>query len=114
MHINIESMFIIGIDPAITVGLPGIHGVTVTGRHGIDSTAPKLAILAAISSGLAGLTHIANGVILTIGILSTIVATGMLHATTLRVGKIFKGAGAKPNTHLNIVPSESQKLIFAP
>lgn len=45
----------------------GIHGVTVTGKHGIGVNAPIAADVAAATCGLARELHIPNEQMLTIG-----------------------------------------------
>ena len=46
---------------------PGIHGASVTGRHGIGVNAPIAAAVAAATWGLAMELHMPNDGILTIG-----------------------------------------------
>jgi len=58
----------------ITVGEPGAHGATVTGIQGIGVNTPNAAAVALATTGLAIDVHILKGKILTIGLLSSILA----------------------------------------
>ena len=63
-----------GIFAIITVGEPGTHGATVTGTQGMGVNTPNAAAVAEATVGLAGDEHIAKGKMLTIGLLSNILA----------------------------------------
>jgi len=63
-----------GILAIITVGEPGAHGATVTGIHGMGVSTPSAAAVALATKGFAIDEHIAKGNILTIGLLSSILA----------------------------------------
>ena len=84
--------------PIRTVGEPGLHGAGNTGIHGIGVRTPKAAEVAAATVGLRSEEHIPNGVILTMGLLSIIVATGRIF-TVLFSGRILRIAGATPKAH---------------
>lgn len=90
---------IVGIPFTITLGFGGVHGPAGTGVHGIGTSTPSAAAVAAATAGLASEIHSANGVILTKGILSIIVAMGIAGMFTIRMGKTFNGAGAIPIEH---------------
>ncbi len=83
VHINLELLFIAGIEPISVNGFPGVHGATVTGTHGIGVKTPIAAAVAAATVGLAGDWHIPNGAMLTIGLLSIIFAAGIFDTSTL-------------------------------
>ena len=49
--------------------------------------------------------HIPKGIILTIGLLSIMVAAGLLVALTLFAGRTWKFEGATPKEHTNVAPA---------
>lgn len=113
LHINFESFCSAGMLPTSTVGDPGAHGAAVTGTQGIGVSTPIAAAVAAATCGLAGQLHMPNGMTLTIGALSMIVAAGapdMTHA----VGSTFKEEGATPKLHCNMVPVVTRMPIDQP
>ena len=57
-----------------TVAEPGVHGLVVTGMHGCGVSTPKAADVAAATCGFDGVVHIPNGMMLTLGAKSWIVA----------------------------------------
>jgi hypothetical protein len=71
---------------------------------------PKAADVAAATCGFDIDVHIPNGMILTIGILSIIVAMGMEVVTRL-VGNTLSVDGAMPKLHIIIAPPHTQKPI---
>lgn len=73
---------------------------------------PKAAAVAAATVGLAILLHIANGRIFTIGLLSVIVAAGILEHMTFLSGNTIKGVGAAPNGHCSIAPHTTPIPIY--
>lgn len=75
-QIHVEVLVKAGAGPDSTVGDPGIHGAAVIGVHGIGTSAPKAAMVAAATAGLARLIHIPKPVMLTNGLLSRMLATG--------------------------------------
>lgn len=98
LHINLELFCSAGWLPIRTVGEPGAHGAAVTGTHGIGVSTPIAAAVAAATCGLAGQLHMPNGMTLTMGALSMIVAAGA-PAMTHGVGSTFKDEGATPKLH---------------
>jgi hypothetical protein len=102
-HMHFELLSSAGIFATITVGQPGTQGV-VTGTHGIGVKTPKAAAVAAITSGLEGLLHMPNGIMLVIGAKSMMLAAGMLLLFTKLVGSTIKSDGATPNVHINCAP----------
>jgi len=100
MHLHVRSTT--GAPRSSTVGTPGIH-TSVTGMHGIGVNTPNAAAVAAATSGFDGVVHMPNGMILTIGIASRMLAAGVPAVT---VGTTtLKAEGATPNVHINIAPS---------
>lgn len=77
MQFKVQELLSVGILASITVALPGVQGVTVTGIQGIGVSTPKAAVVAAATVGLAKDEHIANGIIFTKGMLSIMLASGI-------------------------------------
>ena len=77
MHISFDELFRAGIFFIITVGDPGAQGAVVLGMHGMGVRTPKAAAVAAATVGFAMELHMPKGIILTIGLLSIMVASGM-------------------------------------
>lgn len=78
LHISLQLLFSAGIFLMSTVGEPGIQGEVVTGIQGIGVRTPSAAAVAAATMGLAMEEHIPKGNIFTMGILSIILAKGIL------------------------------------
>ena len=94
--------------PAIsTVGSPGAHGAVMAGTQGWGVRTPSAAAVAAATIGLAGLVHIANGSMFTIGTSSTVAAAGCVLAITRPVGSTVSADGARPNEHVSIAPLQT-------
>ena len=70
-----------GMFPIKIVGEPGIHGAIVIGIQGIGVNTPKAAAVAAATIGLARDWHMPNGRTLTIGLLSIMLAAGVVVIT---------------------------------
>lgn len=98
LHISFEELFSAGKFPIITVGDPGAQGATVKGMHGMGVKTPNAAAVAEATVGFASDWHIPNGAILSIGLLSIIVANG-IEVTTLFSGSTMSVPGAKPKLH---------------
>ena len=82
-----------------TVGQPGAQGAAITGVQGWGLRTPGgKAAVAEATAGLAMEVHIPKGSILTNGLLSIIVAAGIV-AFTLSVGRTIKVLGAIPKLH---------------
>lgn len=103
MQLRIEALFKAGIPPIRTVGEPGAHGETVTGIQDCGVKTPIAAAVAAATAGFAIDVHMANGMMLTLGLLSIILAAGVV-AMTLLVGIIIRDDGAVPNEHIKVQP----------
>ena len=78
VHASTEVLFNAGRLPSMTVGAPVSHGAGVSGVHGTGVGTPKAAAVAATKAGLVGDMHIPKGMMLTIGLLSMILAAGWL------------------------------------
>lgn len=108
MHIRVEVLSSVGISASNTVGAPGTHGATVMGMHGIGVNTPMAAAVAAATIGLAGDMHIANGMMLTIGIKSMMLAAGISPVQrTMFVGRTTSELGAIPMVHIIIAPMQT-------
>jgi hypothetical protein len=90
--------------PINTVGEPGAQGETVLGIQGMGVKTPIAAAVAAATCGLAREVHIPKGNILTMGLLSIMVAAGWFEVSTLLVGNTMNVLGAAPNVHINVAP----------
>ena len=104
MQFKVQVLLSAGILAIITVGDPGDHGATVTGTQGIGVSTPKAAAVAAATIGLAGEEHIAKGGMFIMGLLSIMLAAGILLVITLLRGKTINEAGAAPNEQVIIAP----------
>ena len=70
-----------GMLPTSTVGEPGAHGAAVTGMQGMGVKAPSAAAVAAATIGFDMLLQVPKGRMLTIGLLSMMLAAGTLLVT---------------------------------
>jgi hypothetical protein len=101
MHFDV--LLSAGMFATSTVGLPGAQGAAVTGTHGIGVRAPKAAAVAAATVGFAIDWHMPNGKMLTIGLLSMMLAIGIAVKTRL-AGSTINELGATPNVHCSMAP----------
>jgi hypothetical protein len=92
------------------VGFPTTQGDTVTGKQGIGVKTPKAAAVADITIGLARLEHVPKGKILTNGLLSIMLAAGIL-TNTLLTGNVINVDGAAPKLHLRTAPPVTKMPI---
>jgi hypothetical protein len=104
IQFNVQVLFKAGILASITVALPGTQGAGVTGMQGMGVSTPKAAVVAAATVGFASDVHIAKGRIFTMGLLSMILAAGILLVITLLAGNTTKDEGAAPNEQAIIAP----------
>jgi hypothetical protein len=104
MQASLHVLLSTGMPPITVVGTPGAHGATVAGTQGIGVGTPSAAAVAAITAGFDGLLHIPNGMTLTIGTWSMIVAAGSPPAMTRLTGNTTKALGAAPKLHAIIAP----------
>jgi hypothetical protein len=80
----------------IKFDLPGIQGAVILGIHGIGVRAPQAAEVADATIGFAKERHKPNGIIFIIGILSNILAWGLLLKNTVLSGNTISVAGVVP------------------
>jgi hypothetical protein len=104
LHINVQVALSAGLFLIMTVAEPGVHGAVVTGTQGIGVRTPKAAAVADATVGFEGEEHMPNGMMFFIGILSIMVAAGMLAPLTMFSGVITSEDGAAPKEHCNIAP----------
>ena len=98
-HDNVQVLSSVGVSPIRTVEAPGFQGAEVTGMHGIGVRTPDAADVAAATDGFDELVHIPNGIILTSGTLSVMVAAEGPPAIVQFVGKTLSALGAVPMLH---------------
>ena len=110
LQISLLSLVRAGKVPAMTVGIPIIQGAAVAGTHGMGVKTPNAADVAEITAGFAAELQTANGKILTRGLLSIIVATGIVPKIIL-VGRTINEDGAVPNEHWSIAPAVTRSPI---
>jgi len=96
-----------GTPPIKTVGLPGAQGVTVAGTQGIGVSTPKAAFVAAATCGFAIEEHNPNGGIFTMGLLSMILAAGILLVNTRFCGSTISDDGATPKEQVIVAPKQT-------
>jgi len=106
LHMHLEELFRAGILPTSTVGEPGAQGADVTGTHGIGVSAPIAAAVADATAGLASDWHMPNGMMFTRGLLSIILAIGIV-VMVLLFGKTFNTLGAAPKEHCSVAPPQT-------
>ena len=94
-----------------TVADPGAQGDGVFGMHGIGVSVPQAAAVAAATVGFAILLHIPKGIMLSIGLLSIIVAAG-IDAVFVVVGLSMSVEGAAPKAHCSDAPLQTHTPIF--
>lgn len=113
VHMRVLSLFRAGKLPMSTVGLPTIHGATVTGMQGIGVKTPDAAAVAAATVGLAMDEHMPKGRIFTKGRLSMMVAAGAM-AKTRFVGRTESVDGAMPKLHVRMAPAVTKSPMLPP
>jgi hypothetical protein len=108
----VQLLFNAGILAINEVAEPGTQGATVFGIQGIGVSTPKAAAVAAATIGLAIELHIAKGGMFAIGMLSIILAAGMLLVRTLFFGNTIKVEGAIPKVQLIMAPIQTSTGII--
>jgi hypothetical protein len=88
----------------VTVGVPGVQGAGSTGMQGAGVGVPSAAAVAAITAGLLGLEHMPNGITLSMGMWSMIVAAGVPPAVTRLTGSTVSDEGATPKLQASTAP----------
>jgi len=104
-HINLDELFSAGMFAICTVGEPGAQGAVVTGTQGMGVNTPNLAAVAAATCGLASELHMPKGMILTMGLLSMMLAMGVLVVTRF-TGSTLSVLGVVPKLHCNCAPPQ--------
>ena len=106
LHMHFDVLFRAGILPISTVGEPGAHGAGVTGMQGIGVSVPSAAAVADATVGLASDWHMPKGMMLTIGLWSMMLATGIV--TIVRfAGSTINVLGVVPNEHWSMAPPQT-------
>ena len=103
LHMHLEVFVKAGMLPIWTVGEPGAHGAAMTGTQGAGVNTPSLAAVAAATAGLDIVWHMPKGNMFTMGLLSMILAIGMVVVTRL-TGKTISVLGATPKLHCSVAP----------
>ena len=104
-HWQVQVLSTAGMLPISKVGTPGTHGVTGHRDAGLRREhATGGGEVAAATCGLARLMHIANGMMLTIGLWSMMFAAGWLPDNTRLAGNTTRLDGAMPKLHISCAP----------
>jgi len=107
LQFNLQLWCNEGILPILTEWLPGAHGAIVAGTQGIGVKIPNAEALAAATVGFAKEEHIPKGRIFTKGLLSMILAAGILLVITLFCGKTTREEGPVPKEHFIMAPIQT-------
>ena len=75
--------------------------------QGMGVSTPSAAAVAAATVGLAGLLHMPNGMMLTIGLWSMMFAAGTNDVITLLTGRTTSELGATPKLHCSMAPMQT-------
>src|SRR6516225_8776344 len=92
---------------SMKVGVPGAQGPGKTGTQGMGVSTPSAAAVAAATVGLAGLLHMPNGGMFTIGMLSMMLAAAMLLVIIWFLGSTLNVLGAAPKVQASIAPVQT-------
>jgi len=111
MQFSIDELLRAGKFPGSTVGDPGVQGAGVTGTQGIGVRTPKAADVADATVGFAREVHIPKGIMLVMGMLSMILASGVW-VKTLFLGRTTSELGARPKLHCNVAPIHTRNGII--
>jgi hypothetical protein len=98
--------------PRSTVGDPGAQGAGVFGTQGIGVKTPQAAAVADATVGFARELHIPKGIMLVMGMLSMILASGTAWVMTLFLGITTSELGAMPKLHCNVAPMHTSRPII--
>lgn len=112
LHIKVLDLFRAVLFLIETVIAPGAQGAVVTGMQGIGVSTPSAAEVAAATCGFETVVHIAKDGILTIGLLSMIVAAGILDVVTMSSGSTLSVDGAVPKEHFIEAPEQTNCPII--
>ena len=105
-HIQISLLLTVSVGApwVSTWRLPGAQGAVVAGTHGMGVSTPQAAEVAEATVGLARERHIPKVGMLTIGLLSMILATNLPCIMELRGGITTRGTGVIPMLHFMVAP----------
>lgn len=93
-------------------GFPGNQGITVFGIHGIGCNAPKLAAVAAATTGFANDRQSPKGAMLTNGLKSEILAIGIPAIKTVLSGSTVSTDGVIPIVHLSLAVETTYEFVI--
>jgi hypothetical protein len=82
--------------------------------QGMGVNTPKAAAVADATAGFVGVVHMPNGMMLTMGLLSIILAAGMLLVMVLLSGNTVSTLGATPKLHISVAPLQTCMGIREP
>lgn len=104
-----EVLFKAGTPPNMTVGEPTTHGAGVSGVQGTGVGTPIAAAVAETNAGLVGDIHMPKGMMLTIGLLSMMLAAGWLLVIVLFCGNTTRVLipGGTANMHFSVAPLQT-------
>ena len=102
-HWQVEVTSTQGMPPARAVTDPAVHGAPVAGTQGCGVSTPWAAVVAAATCGLPRLMHMPKGEMLVSGMVSAIVATGVV-ADTIGVSTM-RLLGAAPRVQVSVLPA---------
>ena len=103
-HMQIDDSVSAGWLAIMVVIAPGIHGAVVAGVQVPGVSTPSAADVCAAVIGLVSDVHNPNGAMLSIGLLSMMLATGIPSTITRFSGSTFNVDGMSPNEHCNVAP----------
>ena len=106
VHISLDVLLRAGMLAIMTVGAPGTHGAGVTGTQGIGVRTPSAAAVAAATVGLDRDVHMPKGMMFTIGLLSMMLASGVIVIVRF-CGSTTRELGATPKLHCSIAPMQT-------
>jgi len=116
VHVSTEVLFRAGMLASSTVGAPVIHGAGVAGMQGTGVGTPMAAEVADTKAGLVGDMHMPKGMMLTMGLLSMMLAAGWLLVITLFCGSTMSVLipGGTANMHFKTAPLQTCMGICRP
>lgn len=112
-QMHFEFISSAGMFPTKTVGVPGTQGAAVAGTQGMGVRTPSAAAVAAATVGFAMLVHMPKGAMFTKGLLSMMLAMGIVCKTRL-AGSTISEEGATPNEHCVVAPMHASVAIPHP
>lgn len=104
MHMQLQALCRAGTPPMVVIAAPGVHGEVVAGMQGCGVSTPNAAAVAAATSGFAGLRHMPNDAMFSIGAKSMMVAAGISEHITPGAGSTVSVEGAAPKLQARTAP----------